>query len=168
MVDPLTPRLFADGRAQTTPHSTTTRRLHFYTSSRLSHHLHSTALLLAQTSALLSGATPDAFPERIAQLTDANKTNHAAAKGLRSELAALLGAGLRERLEQGSGRVYEHRDAGGETSGGTDFLGLVAGVVFPPAASKGEEVKGKLLVLSACPAPFTVRLFAFSIPSWLE
>lgn len=65
-----------------------------------------------------------------------------------------MGEGLKKRMAAEGEKVWEHRDAGAETTGGTDFLGLVAGVVFPP----GADTAGKLLVLSASPVPFTVSL----------
>lgn len=134
---------------QTTPHTSTTRRLYFVTSGRLATFTRASSTVLAAVSAALGGAPSAMLPERIAALSDGSKAADKNVKALKTELAELVGAGLKTALDSATtkGLVYQHRDAASDASAGTDFLGAVSLAAIPTPAAETEP--GRLLVLSA-------------------
>lgn len=141
----------------TTPHTSTTRRLYFLTSTRLSHHLLTTSNLLTTLSSTLGSCPPQDLPDRVLQLSEASRNNERGLKGVKAELGKMVGRELKGRFAGGETKVvWEHREAGSsEGTTGTDFLGVIAAEV---GLGVGEE-EPKLLVLSGSPTPFVVSLF---------
>lgn len=140
----------------TTPHSSTTRRLHFFASTRVFTHLRTQALLVAAASRAMGGVAPEAIPERTAQLVETSKAADKSLKLIKTELAEGLAKGLRERLAQEK-VVFDAREGSDAGTVGTDFLGVIgAGAV--PAAPAPE---GCLLILSGSQTPFLVCMLSF-------
>lgn len=133
----------------TTPHSSTTRRLYFVTSARLANYTRTSSTIIASLSSTLGGAPAAMLPERVFALLDASKIADKNVKSLKSELAELVGEGLKSKLseEATKGVVYKHRDAPSEATAGTDFLGAASLVAFPTQPVEGEA--GRLLILSS-------------------
>jgi hypothetical protein len=75
--------------------------------------------------------------------------------GVKQELAEFIAEGLHKEIGEGEKKtVYKHRDST-EASSGVEFLGFVANAV---GSKLTEEKKECLVVLSATPSPFAVRL----------
>ena len=135
---------------QTTPHTSTTRRLHFLTSTRLAHHLTTTSNLLTSLSLSLGSCPPADLPDRVSQLAESARTAEKGLKGVKAELAALIGQSLKGRFAAGTTEVvFSHREAP-LADGTTDtfFLSAVSAEVFPSPPTTDQ-----LLILSGTPTP---------------
>ncbi|CDZ97893.1 Predicted metal-dependent hydrolase, contains AlaS domain [Phaffia rhodozyma] len=134
----------------TTPHSSTTRRLYFLTSARLTLYIQKSTLLLSSLSTVLGGASAETLPARVEALVESSKSTDKALKSIKNELAGLIAKDIKaDRKGEGEWIKVVHREANEGTTG-LDFLGAVSTAIWDDL-TKGE--KG-LLILSAMPTPF--------------